>query len=291
MNQTVYFKYSVLLSLFIGLPIEAKLLKPSKDGEKKEILLINGKRRLYYPVETKGLTYSVDGPTRLEFISRYPVLKNKNKSNPFSYRIIVDNKDTIMVNHRYKVQKSIKSVQHPKHKYTYSGNYFINLGIGRHKVVIIPEKRQKYPVLMRVLLKEFGIVGKKKKILQPMIHQNSLKLKVGENEVSYYECTSKYPLTIEARGEKTLRILSRLQFSDAMGQEESYRIKVKEKNKIIGTYYFNSERSPNSHIIERLDMVPGKWRTCEIRVPKGSHQYTIEVPDRHKTVLTRFMLY
>ena len=144
---------------------------------------------------------------------------------------------------------------------------------------------------MRVLSKEFGIVGKKKKILQPMIHQNSLKLKVGENEVSYYECTSKYPLTIEARGEKTLRILSRLQFSDAMGQEESYRIKVKEKDKIIGTYYFNSERSPNSHIIERLDMVPGKWRTCEIRVPKGSHQYTIEVPDRHKTVLTRFMLY
>ena len=50
MNQTVYFKYFVLLSLFIGLPIEAKLLKPSKDGEKKEILLINGKRRLYYPV-------------------------------------------------------------------------------------------------------------------------------------------------------------------------------------------------------------------------------------------------
>ena len=291
MNQTVYFKYFVLLSLFIGLPIEAKLLKPSKDGEKKEILLINGKRRLYYPVGTKGLTYSVDGPTRLEFISRYPVLKNKNKSNPFSYRIIVDNKDTIIVNHRYKVQKSIKSVQHPKHKYTYSGNYFINLGIGRHKVVIISEKRQKYPVLMRVLSKEFGIVGKKKKILQPMIHQNSLKLKVGENEVSYYECTSKYPLTIEARGEKTLRILSRLQFSDAMGQEESYRIKVKEKDKIIGTYYFNSERSPNSHIIERLDMVPGKWRTCEIRVPKGSHQYTIEVPDRHKTVLTRFMLY
>ena len=59
MNQTVYFKYFVLLSLFIGLPIEAKLLKPSKDGEKKEILLINGKRRLYYPVETKGLTYSL----------------------------------------------------------------------------------------------------------------------------------------------------------------------------------------------------------------------------------------
>ena len=291
MNQTAYFKYFVLSLFFVGLSIEARLLKPSKDGEKKEILLINGKRRLYYPIETEGLTYTVEGPTRLEFISRYPVLKKKNKSNPFSYRIIVDDEDTIMVNHRYKVQKSIKSVQHPKHKYTYSGNYFINLNSGSHKVVIVREKGLKYPVLMRVLSKEFGEVTKKRKILQPMVHQNSLKLKIGNDEVSYYECTAKYPLTIEAKGEKILRIMSRLQFSDSMGQEESYRIKIKEKNKILGTYYFNTERSSNSHILKRLDKVPGKWRTCEIKVPKGKHQYSIEVPDKEKAVLTRFILY
>ena len=79
MNQTAYFKYFVLSLFFVGLSIEARLLKPSKDGEKKEILLINGKRRLYYPIETEGLTYTVEGPTRLEFISRYPVLKKKIK--------------------------------------------------------------------------------------------------------------------------------------------------------------------------------------------------------------------
>ena len=136
MNQTAYFKFFIFSLFLLGLPVEAKLLKPSQYGEKKEILIINGKRRLYYPVETEGIYYSVDGPTRLEFISRYPVLKKKNKSNPFSYRIIVDDQDTIIVNHKYKVQKSIKSVQHPKHKYTYSGNYFINLSSGKHKVVI-----------------------------------------------------------------------------------------------------------------------------------------------------------
>ena len=43
MNQTAYFKYFVLSLFFVGLSIEARLLKPSKDGEKKEILLINGK--------------------------------------------------------------------------------------------------------------------------------------------------------------------------------------------------------------------------------------------------------
>ena len=44
MNQTAYFKYFVLSLFFVGLSIEARLLKPSKDGEKKEILLINGKK-------------------------------------------------------------------------------------------------------------------------------------------------------------------------------------------------------------------------------------------------------
>tara|TARA_Y100001980_G_C14541414_1_gene319391 strand:- start:338 stop:1213 length:876 start_codon:yes stop_codon:yes gene_type:complete len=291
MSQIVYFKYYIYLFLFLCLPIEAKLLKPSKDGEKKEILIINGKRRLYYPAEAEGLYYSINGPTRLEFISRYPVLRKKNKSKPYSYSIILNDKDTIIVNHRYKVQKSIKSIQHPKHKYTYSGNYFINLNSGTHKVAIYPDKKLKYPVLMRVLSKEFGAVTNKKQILQPLIHQNSLKIKVGDSDIAYYECTSQYPLKIEANGEKTLRIMSRLQFSDSMGQEESYRIKVKEKNKIIGTYYFSTERSSNSFILKRLDKVPGKWRTCEIKVPKGKHNYSIEIPDKHKAVLTRFILY
>ncbi len=291
MSQIVYFKYYIYLFLFLCLPIEAKLLKPSKDGKKKEILIINGKRRLYYPAEAEGLYYSINGPTRLEFISRYPVLRKKNKSKPYSYSIILNDKDTIIVNHRYKVQKSIKSIQHPKHKYTYSGNYFINLNSGTHKVAIYPDKKLKYPVLMRVLSKEFGAVTNKKQILQPLIHQNSLKIKVGDSDIAYYECTSQYPLKIEANGEKTLRIMSRLQFSASMGQEESYRIKVKEKNKIIGTYYFSTERSSNSFILKRLDKVPGKWRTCEIKVPKGKHNYSIEIPDKHKAVLTRFILY
>ena len=63
------------------------------------------------------------------------------------------------------------------------------------------------------------------------------------------------------------------------------------KNKIIGTYYFNTERSSNTQILKRLDKVPGKWRTCEIKVPKGRHQYSIEIPDKDKAVLTRFILY
>ena len=59
---------------------------------------------------------------------------------------------------------------------------------------------------MRVLSKEFGAVTNKKQILQPLIHQNSLKIKVGDSDVAYYECTSQYPLKIEASGEKRFEL-------------------------------------------------------------------------------------
>ena len=291
MSQIAYFRIFILLLFFKISVLEAKLVKPSKNGEEKEILLINGKRRLYYPINNDGIQYLVEGPVRLEFISRYPALRKKKKSHSFNYSIVIDGKDTVAVRHRYKIQNSIRSVQHPKHKYTYSGNYFINLDRGSHTVDLIQNDEQKYPVLIRVLTKDFESVGENKKVLLPMVHQEAVKLQTGGKSISYFECSNSYPLQVEVGGRKTLRILTRLQFTDMMGQEESYRIKVKEGAKIIGTYYFNTERSSGSQIVGRMDKVPGKWRTCDIKVPKGIHRYNIEISDKGKTVLTRFIVY
>lgn len=292
MNQIVYYRKLIpYLILMILYPLEAKLVKPSKNGEEKEVLIISGKRRLYYPVRSEGLHYSIQGPTRLEFISRYPVLRGKKKSHPFQYRIIIDGIDTVIVNHRYKVQKSIRSIQHPKHKYTFSGNYFINLDKGSHSIEIISNNEQKYPVLLRAITKEFESIGKNKKILTPMVHKTALHIRSNGKKINYFECNPALPLQVKARGEKTLRILTRLEFSDSMGQEESYRIRVTEGKKITGTYYFSTARSSTSQIDNRPDKVPGKWRSCEIKVPKGEHLYNIEILDKGKSVLTRFITY
>ncbi|MAJ19112.1 MAG: hypothetical protein CMA06_04650 [Euryarchaeota archaeon] len=292
MNQIACYKsLTPLLILFLSSSLDATLLKPTQNNEEKEILIVNGKRRLYYPISQEGTHYSLEGPTRIEFISRYPVLKKKKNSHSFKYLIVINGVDTVNVNHRYKIQRSIKSVQHPKHNYTYSGNYFINLDKGSHTIELLTEKEQKYPVLMRVLAKEFESMGKNKKILKPMVHKNSLDLVTDGRSINYFECIPGLPLQVEALGKKTLRILTRLQFSDSMGQEASYRLKVSEGPKVIGTYYFNTERSSSSQIGERMDKVPGKWRSCEVSVPKGKHRFNIEVLDRDKIVLTRFILY
>ena len=292
MSRIVYYKIlATILFSFTDVSLYGKLLRPVKDRDQKEILIVNSKRRVYYPVKESGLLYNVSGPTRAEFISRYPVLRGKKKRHSFSYNIVLNGKDTIQVNHRYKVQSLIRSIQHPKHRYTYSGNYFMNLQKGTNTIEILNNQDLKYPVLLRLLSKEFESVGKAQQVLTPMVHKDRVQIDLDGKQIDYYECSKDIPLQIEAEGPKTMRILSRLEFTERMGTEESYRIHIKSGKKVVGTYYFNTERSSLSSIPNRLDRVPGKWRSCEILVPKGNQTYLIEVSDKGKTVLTRFMLY
>jgi len=292
MSRIVYYKTILVISLFTNDAILfAKLLRPSKNKDQKEILVINSKRRVYYPIKQEGITYQVNGPARTEFISRYPVLRKKKNSHSFNYVIVLNGTDTIEVNHRYKVQGSIRSVQHPKHRYTYSGNYFINLPKGSHTIEVLKGDNLKYPVLLRLLSKEFETPKKNQKTITPMVHKSSVDIELGNKQLQYFECSKNIPLQVKATGPKTLRIISRLMFSEKMGSQESYRIHVKSGQKVVGTYFFNTERSGSSKVQSRPDIVPGKWRSCELKVPKGENSYSIEVFDEGKAILTRFMLY
>ena len=292
MSRIVYYKTILIISLFAyDAILFAKLLRPSKNKDQKEILVINSKRRVYYPIKQEGITYQVNGPARTEFISRYPVLRKKKNSHSFNYVIVLNGSDTIEVNHRYKVQGSIRSVQHPKHRYTYSGNYFINLPKGSHTIEVLKGDNLKYPVLLRLLSKEFETPKKNHKTITPMVHKSSVDIELGDKQLQYFECSKNIPLQVKATGPKTLRIISRLMFSEEMGSQESYRIHVKSGQKVVGTYFFNTERSGSSKVRSKPDIVPGKWRSCELKVPKGENSYSIEVFDEGKAILTRFMLY
>jgi len=124
MSRIVYYRIAFLILISLSF-LSAELLKPTVGGNEKEILKIAGKRRLYTVVKEEAVVYQVHGPARIELIARYPSPKKSRKSPAFSYQITVDNEDPISINHKYKIQKSIRSVQHPSHYYTYSGKSLI----------------------------------------------------------------------------------------------------------------------------------------------------------------------
>ena len=290
MNQTVLFR--ILLLLFTGYSaITAELLKPTIGGEEKEILKISGKRRIYTIMRDDSLIYQVNGPARIELITRYPSPEKSKKSQPFSYQLVIDNEDPITINHRYKLHKSIRSVQHPSHYYTYSGNYYINIKDGDHTLTMSTNADQKYPVLLRVIKKRFKTSLNKINELQPMVFQANRTVEVSGKDISYYELIYGRPLQLNLDGPKTLRILSRLLFDSEMGGEESFRIRVKSGRKVLGTYYMSTERSSDSRVKDQPDKVPGKWRTCDVTIPAGKRVISVELVEKERSVLTRFQEY
>ena len=110
MNQIAYFNMFLpfIIGIFLLNHLSGRLIKPSENGEEKEILVVKSKRRLYYPIKSEGLTFNIKGPVRLEFVSRLPVLRDKSKSYPFQYRIVLDETDTINVKHKYKIQDLVE---------------------------------------------------------------------------------------------------------------------------------------------------------------------------------------
>ena len=289
MTQKVLFKI-LFLACFLSEGF-SELLKPSIGGEKKEILKISDKRRMYTLLTEDSLVYQIYGPARLELIARYPSNKKTKKSQKFSYQLLINDEDPLTINHRYKIQKSIRSVQHPNHYYTYSGNYFFNLSKGSHRIVLKPFENNKYPVLVRLLKKDFEKLNKNRSELIPMVYQSSQIVIVDGKPISYYELKNKRPLQLDLNGPKKIRVLSRLIFDEYMGSNDTYRIRVKNGNKVIGTYIFSSERSSTSYIVDINDKVPGKWRTCEIDIPRGKQVITVEIVDKSKNVLARFQEY
>ena len=289
MIQKVLFK--IIFIIFLFSVINAELLKPSIGGEKKEILIISDKRRVYTVLDNDSLVYDVYGPARLELISRYPVNNKTKKSQKFTYTLFIDNEKPIMINHRYKIQRSIRSVQHPNHYFTYSGNYFFNISEGNHRIILKSSEDKRYPVLLRMLKKDFDKVSKNRNELTPMVFQSNYKVMVEGKPVSYYQLSKNRPLQLDIDGSKKLRILSRLVFDEYMGSNETYRLRVKNGKKVLGTYFLSSERSSTSYIVDIKDKVPGKWRTCEIDIPAGKQIITVEIVENNKNVLTRFQEY
>ena len=290
MSRTVFYKIT-LLTLLLSSFLYAELLKPTAGGEEKEILKIAGKRRIYTVVKEETIVYQVHGPARIELIARYPSPKKSKMSQAFSYRVTIDDEDPIIINHKYKIQKSIRSVQHPSHYYTYSGNYFFNLNDGDHTITISADDTQDYPVLLRVIKKDFKTAKKGKRELQPMVFQSNSIVNLGEREISYYELNHGRPLQVEVEGPRILRILTRLMFTPQMGAEESYRLRVKSGKKVLGTYFMSTEQSIEAIIKDIPDKVPGKWRTCDVSVPDGKHIISVEIIEKDRGVLTRFQEY
>tara|TARA_B100000315_G_scaffold260753_1_gene324840 strand:+ start:11258 stop:12091 length:834 start_codon:yes stop_codon:yes gene_type:complete len=261
------------------------------EKEKKEILTINGKRRTYYQIHENNLTYEIKGPKRLEVVSRRAVPKMDKKKKKYGYYLILDNNDTINVDHKERISKVVQSTLHPGHGYTKSGSYFLNIPSGHHQVTLTPLGKRSSPVLVRVLTTRFEKAEKEGKFIHPINETELVHLKGPSRKLRYYRLSEGEKIEFDFSQFSNVLILSRLAFENWMSSDESYRLRIKKDSKVEGTYFFLTEKSSKSTIIENKEVVPGLRRTCEIENPAEGKPYFVEVLDKGKMVYIRCIGY
>jgi len=277
-----------LLAILLSSGIAKTVTPEQKD--KKEILIIGEKRRTYYQLHRDELVYNIKGPLRLRVIARRAVPRRDNKLQPFGYSMILDKEDELTVKHEQKRSKGVTSPQHPGHGYTQSGKYYLNIPSGLHTLVLRPLTKRSSPVLIRLLTDRFEkkVEGR---LLIPDDETTLKHLQVEEKKYRYYQLIPGNKIAVSIEEAKEIVVLSRLAFEDGMPSEESYRLKIRKDEKLLGTYFFTSEKSDVSTIVEDKDIVPGKRRTAEVEVDGSASTVTVELLDKGKRVYIRCVGY
>jgi len=278
------FKKLMLLLLILSSTF-AGVIKP-QDGKKfRDILVVSGNRSSYYTLDKTPLVYEVKGPQRLKIYSRTVLNSRKSKSQSFGFEIQLNGNQPLKVNHKQKYSRGVKSPQHPNHYFSKAAIDYINVPAGVNQVTIIPKKKGKR-VVVRVLEDRKAPKGKKRRV-DALSEEAPIKLVSKGKSVSYYALARERPLFVTLEGPVNLEITSRLGFGPEMGREEDYRIQVLDNGKVFGTYYFTTDRSEVTTVEGHKDIVPGSWRSCDVKLGKGMHEIKLRLMDKDRQVYVK----
>lgn len=275
----------LMLMLLILSSTFAGVIKP-QDGKKfRDILVVSGNRSSYYTLDKTPLVYEVKGPQRLKIYSRTVLSSRKSKSQSFGFEVQLNGNQPLKVNHKQKYSRGVKSPQHPNHYFSKAAIDYINVPAGVNQVTIIPKKKGKR-VVVRVLEDRKAPKGKKRRV-DALSEEAPIKLVSKGKSVSYYALAKERPLFVTLEGPVNLEITSRLGFGPEMGREEDYRIQVLDNGKVKGTYYFTTNRSEVTSVQGQKDIVPGSWRSCDVKLGKGMHEIKLRLMDKDRQVYVK----
>lgn len=204
-----------------------------------------------------------------------------------------------------KINEYLKSIEFAKdgskieHKpgwvYTESGIWFLDMNLSSEdgfEIIPIKTKSGKISkvsknIFVRVTAEKLERKEKSKKILDTVNKESKYIINTKQkdkNKKTYWHflgTDSKMDKSVDElqyaiKGPTNIRIFTRLNNFDLRQDEEDYILHVKEDGLDIGSYFFKTNLSPVSRVNKTRSTV-GKWRSCWINVPSGTHYYTLRL--------------
>ena len=162
-------KYSFVLccSILIG-----KSFSP-QEIDLRENLQYNDNEREYFLLYKDELNYKIEGPVRLEIISRRAIPDKSKRKYEFGYTLSLEGSKPVDVIHSKYKKKNMISKTHPGHGYTQSGNTIVNLPKGSHNLKIVPLHKGK-PILIRVIKEIYKRTEGITEIVTPLSDKNDV---------------------------------------------------------------------------------------------------------------------
>jgi len=275
----------MLLVLMTNLSF-ARVIKPNDAQDRQDILVVSGKRSSYYTLKDRSLVYAVKGPERLKIYSRAVMFKKTGGTQSYGFEFQINGTQPLQVNHKQSRSKGVKSPQHPNHYFTKPAKDYINIPAGVNELIIRPQKHTD-PILLRVLKDRQTPRGRKRRV-DALSEEAPVILILNSRRLSYYALREAQPLFVNLEGPANLEITSRLAFDPQMGLEEDYRLQILDNGKLVGTYYFTTNRSDQTTVESQQSVVPGKWRSCTVQLAdQGLHEVKLRLLDEDRQVFIK----
>ncbi len=278
--------YKILLSfVLIFTSVFGGVIKPEAAKQYRDILIVSGNRSSYYTLKEQSLVYQVKGPQRIKIYSRAVMTSKNSKAKSYGFEIQLNGNQPLQVNHQQKMSKGVKAPQHPNHYFTKAAQDYISIPAGVNELILRPKKRAG-PVLIRVLEDMRPPKGSKTRV-DVLSEGAPVKLLINGRSLSYYTLRKDQPLFVTLDGPVNLEVTSRLGFDPQMGREEDYRLQILDNGKVVGTYYFSTARSEETTVAGLDSVVPGKWRSCDIKLGQGLHEIKLRLLDEDRQVFIK----
>ncbi len=262
---------------------EYKKKKSIKPIQGKRVKILTGKTAYYYRLNSKIATnIHIKEAGKLYVYTRKRLGKKDNRNYTFSYNKEKDNPINIKVENtkisKYSIYKSLKNKRKPS---IY------------HKTIINVKENSEFTFssLERVdarfvFVKEWNEIFKKK------ANRVDLITKKGNKTRPYFRVSPNkdFNFKVKTKNNTKGKIFIRGEFTYDMLSNNDYKIILKDFGKVVTTYKLTCHRSKEMNYKNNADNIPGTLDKIFFDIPKGNHQYSISIGNKHKTALVRVLI-
>ena len=284
MNRNQLYKEILAVVFLCFVTNLAAIVHKPKDNEESIKLVIRGNERIYYELNNDGLRYNNIGKQfnsgdSIQIGIHTRTIKAPTGKKKRNYGFNVQINDETPFELKYKKKGSgVTSPDRPGWNYTQSGRWYIYLPVkGENYTIKITPLKGNPVVYVRLTSNLISKDGSYGDVLQTVNRQDRVGIKTEgkQKATKWYTLNAENQQQFEIRGPTKVRAFSRLRFDDASITDDYY-IFVREDGIDIGTYYFQTDRSIESSVMNSKEPV-GKWRSLWLNIPEGKHYYTFSL--------------